>query len=544
MPDINLSPYTAESEAIARKLRMAQLLSQQANEPMAVPTQAGVRASHFAGLAKMLDAYTAGQKEKEATQEAKDLQAKYQADTSGDYQNLIKAIKAPAIAGSPERTPQLDVQETQQMADQGTPMPPNIPAITKREAGELTPEGFASMKTPTGQQQYMAQLLAQAVPKEGAVLPEGASYITKAGKVLIQGTGKEDYHVPKNEFDPLTGQTLTVAYSNKGNRKVIDTKGAYTPDQWNSIPVAERAKMVFDQYKFGNVSATDLMQAGQRNVSLGQELAKLGFDIGPSAAGGGVRLPVNAPMPNIPANGIQPNTSANAPVGAPTPTVTPNVAPNAQQRPYTRFNAVPPQGNVPPAQPTNVLPAQPTASKPIIDQVTPKEKQILLVAQPQARTSAETSLQNIDRLINVSKELQDHPGLPNIVGKVNQFSLFDTSKEATGARALQSTLVKQAAVSALQSMREASKTGGAVGAVTEGEWPILEQQLAALDKAQSSGDYKTALTNLQNQLHSSAKRIKSAYESTYGILDYSAPEYKRQETNTGSTQKGSWKVVK
>lgn len=542
MPDINLSPYTAESEAIARKLRMAQLLSQQANEPMAVPTQTGVRASHFAGLAKMLDAYTAGQKEKEATQEAKDLQAKYQADTSGDYQNLIKAMTAPAIAESPERTPKLDVQETQQMADQGTPMPPNIPAITQRAAGELTPEGFASMKTPTGQQQYMAQLLAQVAPKEGAVLPEGASYITKTGKVLIQGTGKEDYHVPKNEFDPLSGQTLTVAYSNKGNRKVIDTKGAYTPDQWNSIPVAERAKMVFDQYKFGNVSATDLMQAGQKNVSLGQELAKLGFDIGPSAAGGGVRLPVNAPMPNIPANGIQPNTSANAPVGAPTlaPTVTPTAAP----RPYTPFNTVPPQGNVPFVQPTNVLPAQPTASKPIIDQVTPKEKQILLVAQPQARTSAETSLQNIDRLINVSKELQDHPGLPNIVGKVNQFSLFDTSKEATGARALQSTLVKQAAVSALQSMREASKTGGAVGAVTEGEWPILEQQLAALDKAQSSGDYKTALTNLQNQLHSSAKRIKSAYESTYGILDYSAPEYKRQETNTGSTQKGSWKVVK
>ena len=544
MADINLSPYTAESEAIARKMRLADVLQQQSMLPIEMPTQPGVHISPLAGLAKMLQAYKGAKKSEQATQEAKDLQARYQADTSGDYQNLIKAIKAPAIAGSPERTPQLDVQETQQMADQGTPMPPNIPAITKREAGELTPEGFASMKTPTGQQQYMAQLLAQAVPKEGTVLPEGASYITKAGKVLIQGTGKEDYHVPKNEFDPLTGQTLTVAYSNKGNRKVIDTKGAYTPDQWNSIPVAERAKMAFDQYKFGNVSATDLMQAGQRNVLLGQELAKLGFDIGPSAAGGAVRLPVNAPMPNIPANGIQPNTSVNAPVGAFAPTVTPNVAPNAAQRLYTPFNAVTPQGNAPIIPPTNVPPAQPTASKPIIDQVTPKEKQILLVAQPQARTSAETSLQNIDRLINVSKELQDHPGLPNIVGKVNQFSLFDTSKEATGARALQSTLVKQAAVSALQSMREASKTGGAVGAVTEGEWPILEQQLAALDKAQSSGDYKTALTNLQNQLHSSAKRIKSAYESTYGILDYSAPEYKRQETNTGSTQKGSWKVVK
>ena len=219
MADINLSPYTAESEAIARKMRLADVLQQQSMLPIEMPTQPGVHISPLAGLAKMLQAYKGAKKSEQATQEAKDLQARYQADTSGDYQNLIKAIKAPAIAGSPERTPQLDVQETQQMADQGTPMPPNIPAITKREAGELTPEGFALMKTPTGQQQYMAQLLAQAVPKEGTVLPEGASYITKAGKVLIQGTGKEDYHVPKNEFDPLTGQTLTVAYSNKGNRK-------------------------------------------------------------------------------------------------------------------------------------------------------------------------------------------------------------------------------------------------------------------------------------------------------------------------------------
>jgi hypothetical protein len=54
MADINLSPYTAESEAIARKLRIAQLLSQQANEPMAVPTQAGVRVSPLAGLANFM----------------------------------------------------------------------------------------------------------------------------------------------------------------------------------------------------------------------------------------------------------------------------------------------------------------------------------------------------------------------------------------------------------------------------------------------------------------------------------------------------------
>ena len=68
MADINLSPYTAESEAIARKLRMAELLGQQAMQPMEMPTVAGAKASPLAGLAKMLNAYGAGQKQKQATQ--------------------------------------------------------------------------------------------------------------------------------------------------------------------------------------------------------------------------------------------------------------------------------------------------------------------------------------------------------------------------------------------------------------------------------------------------------------------------------------------
>jgi len=565
MAEINLSPYTAESEAIARKLRLAEALSQQANQPIELPQQPGVKVSHLAGLAKMLDAFTAGRSEREARQESKALAEKYQTETSGDFQSLLKALTAPGTAavpeGAPTYTPDVNPADitdnsrmqirperdennaiipTGEMGAGSYGVSPGTPAIPARAAGELTPEGFASMRTPMGQQQYMAQLLAQVAPKEGTVLPEGASYISKSGKVLIQGQGKEDFHIPKNEFDPISGQTLTVAYSNKGNRKVIDTKGAYTPDQWNSIPVAERAKMVFDQYKFGNVSATDLMQAAQKNVQLGQELAKLGFDIGPSAAGGGVNLPKNQPMPTIPANGPQNVPLPGAGMGQPTgqPTSQPTGQPMGQGAParpgYTPLGQMPTARVAPPVAPTAAAPIAPTAAtanKPIIDQVTPKERQSLLVAQPKSQAAATTSLQNIDRLVNVAKELSDHPGLERITGKVGQFSSLDFHPEATAARGLQSTLVKQAAVNALQAMREASTTGGAVGSVTEGEWPILEQQLAALNGAQSAKDYKVALTNLQNQLTATSAKIKSAYEMTYGPLKYTAPEYQRQDQN-------------
>jgi hypothetical protein len=93
---------------------------------------------------------------------------------------------------------------------------------------------------------------------------------------------------------------------------------------------------------------------------------------------------------------------------------------------------------------------------------------------------------------------------------------------------LQSTLVKQSAVNALQAMRDASKTGGAVGGVTEKEWPILEQQLAALDGAQTPTAYKVALANLVNQLSSSLDRIKKSYGQTYGELKYGATPYQKQ----------------
>jgi len=66
MATINLSPYTAESEAIARRLRLAEALGQKAAQPLEMPTQAGVRISPLAGLAKMLDEYTAGRSSQNA----------------------------------------------------------------------------------------------------------------------------------------------------------------------------------------------------------------------------------------------------------------------------------------------------------------------------------------------------------------------------------------------------------------------------------------------------------------------------------------------
>jgi hypothetical protein len=73
MPDINLSPYTAESAAIAQRMRMAELLGQQAMQPVEVPQQAGVKFSPYAGLAKMLQGYTSGMMQRKALEQQQGL---------------------------------------------------------------------------------------------------------------------------------------------------------------------------------------------------------------------------------------------------------------------------------------------------------------------------------------------------------------------------------------------------------------------------------------------------------------------------------------
>jgi hypothetical protein len=85
MADINLNPYTAESEAIAKRLRMAEMLAQQSMQPIDLPQQPGVRVSHLSGLAKMLDAYTAGKEARAAKQEQKALEANTMADFAKLY---------------------------------------------------------------------------------------------------------------------------------------------------------------------------------------------------------------------------------------------------------------------------------------------------------------------------------------------------------------------------------------------------------------------------------------------------------------------------
>ena len=535
------SPYQADLAKIAQQQKMAELLQAQSLQPTERYSYKGIEAHTpaTAGLAKILQAMGGAYLQKQGLEEQKALGERYRADQSADFTNFAKMLSAPAVAGSPAVPERLAEPPTIPTDDEGNPMPgvsaaPAIPAVASRIKGQIDPEMIGQFKTPETQQMAMAQLLAQIGPKTPIKASAGDVFFDAQGRELFRAPEKQEYGTTPH-YEMVDGKPHAVVYDKQGNKK--DLGPASPQNQFTTGTVDAQAKLAQDRAisdrNFNQLSANQQAQLKNDAARLGISAEQLFFDTGVRAGGaamppatGPSYLPVPTAAGAAPAAPGMPQTAQ--PVGQPVPApgaapvqAAPRIgmAPARAAQPTVAFapNAVGPSG-----KPV-------TEAKPLIDTVTPKERQALMVAQPQQNVAAQSALQNMERLINVATELKDHPGLNSIVGKANQYSVFDMTDNATNARALQSSLVKQSAVNALQAMRDASKTGGAVGAVSEKEWPILEQQLAALDGAQTTTAYKAALTNLTNQLTTSSKRVRNAYEQTYGQLKYESTPYKQQQ---------------
>jgi hypothetical protein len=229
MPDINLSPYTLEQQGIDRRRRMAELLQQQAAAPIEMPSTPGVRISPFAGLAKLLQGYVAGQSANKIDKEQQALGEKYQTEKTNQFQNLARLLSAPAQAEQPVVEPKLT--EGQSTITQG-----GQAAIPARPAGYLPLESLSQFTHPEIQQLAMSQALQQLVPKT----PIKAS----AGDVFLNpNTYEEIKSVPKtpnwekfSKFDDKTGVEIT-GLIDKNAPKPLETfvEGARKPEDLVSV---------------------------------------------------------------------------------------------------------------------------------------------------------------------------------------------------------------------------------------------------------------------------------------------------------------------
>jgi hypothetical protein len=134
----------------------------------------------------------------------------------------------------------------------------------------------------------------------------------------------------------------------------------------------------------------------------------------------------------------------------------------------------------------------------------------------QAASASTKSVSALDILERDIKALKTAPGLPYAVGLYSHAPVVGGTSQADAVAQIEN-LASRAAVGALNEMREMSKTGGAVGAVTEKEWPKLEAQLANLNRKQGHPQFLKSLEAFENQVRESKRLIREAQSKQPGI---------------------------
>jgi len=144
----------------------------------------------------------------------------------------------------------------------------------------------------------------------------------------------------------------------------------------------------------------------------------------------------------------------------------------------------------------------------------PKELQKRNADYPVA-TSAITGYETkADNFIKDLQALKDHPGLADITG-IAAGRLPGLTKEGRAAQALYDKIVAKGGFQALQDLRAASKTGGALGNVSNQEGKQLVQSFAAIDRRQDAPDVIAAIDQAIADVEGSKTRMREAYDATY-----------------------------
>lgn len=137
-------------------------------------------------------------------------------------------------------------------------------------------------------------------------------------------------------------------------------------------------------------------------------------------------------------------------------------------------------------------------------------------------TSALSSMTNdMDRLAAEANRLKTHPGLSKATGTMAAVPLVGgvatwPGTDAANFKAGLETLKSQVAFGVLQNMRNNSKTGGALGQVSDKEGALLAANLAALDRAQSPEEFTAALDRIVKYTGGAKDRLQSAYNLKHG----------------------------
>jgi hypothetical protein len=149
-----------------------------------------------------------------------------------------------------------------------------------------------------------------------------------------------------------------------------------------------------------------------------------------------------------------------------------------------------------------------------LDALPPKEVQKREAAFPQATSVIKGFETKSDSFVKDLEKLRDHPGLSQITGLIAG-RVPALTADGRAAQALYDKVVAKGGFQALQDLRDASKTGGALGNVSNQEGKQLTASFAAIDRRQDAGDVQAAINDAIGSVQGAKTRMREAYDSTY-----------------------------
>jgi hypothetical protein len=149
------------------------------------------------------------------------------------------------------------------------------------------------------------------------------------------------------------------------------------------------------------------------------------------------------------------------------------------------------------------------------------------VAKPgqaiEAKAALDSTLSSMDRLRSAAADALNDPNLARVTGVMGMLPNMPGGGAADVENKL-GNLKSQIGFTVLQAMRDASKTGGALGAISDKENELLQNNLAPLGKSQSTEQMRQSLQSIIDYVDGAKGRLNSTYQQQYGNVSPQAQQ--------------------
>ena len=162
---------------------------------------------------------------------------------------------------------------------------------------------------------------------------------------------------------------------------------------------------------------------------------------------------------------------------------------------------------------------------------------------PRATALRSQTTQNFTRLTDAVSALADNDQMWKAVGLSKSIAAIPGT-EGANIRADIQNIKSQVGFMVLQDMRNASKTGGALGQVSEKENELLQDNLASLDVNQSPEHFRKNLRIILDYLRQAQARLDNSWALTYPELDEFGRSTEQTQQPAGDDFQVQWDAAK